>query len=259
MNQMSNTKEATMPETQTVVEPKRKAGRPKKIQTVYAPQDQAPVDTIVISKKDLEELMAARDKARDAAVTPSGFSVEAFGATMEKILANSNASQKLTLAEALKVNSRPSNNMLEYPGISVYNPLGERDHPRSRLVDKNGRPRITTYGGCPMNLLDTLVEEEILAFNAIKESCTAENGQWVATVERKGDAETLNITLGDLANPSINRSIPPLTQVLYQLKMNKPMPNINALIAQRASKEADPEAYINGVFDQIEALMKNSK
>jgi hypothetical protein len=223
----------------------KKSPRPKKAKDS---------DTVQISKSELQALINASLAAKAQATTSTGFSVDHFSQAMEAILANANANQKLTLAEALKVNSRPSNGMLEWPNISVYNPEGERDHPRPKLVDSRGKPRITTYGGCPMNTIDTMLREEIVAFNEIQDDAYLPERNWRATITRSGDAERLDITLGDLGNPSVNVSIPPVTTVLYELKMGKKLPNINALIAARAAKEVNPEAYINRVLDQLETL-----
>ena len=243
-----------MPELQTVesvtdqspVTPtKKRAGRPKKNKKSEDP------DILQISRADLQSLIADALKAKEDATTPTGFSPEVFAQSMDKVLEKRDATATLVLAEALKKNSRPSNSMLEYPGISVYNPLGERDHPRSKLVDSKGRPRITTYGGCPMNTIDTMSEAEILAFNAIQHNAYIPERNWRAEITRKGDAERLDITMGDLADVSVNRAIPDVIFVLSQLQRNKVAPNFAEMFATRSAKDPD---FVNKFFDNLDKL-----
>ena len=63
-------------------------------------------------------------------------------------------------AEATKKALRPENEA--HPGISVYNPLGERDHPNPDLKCK------VFWCGYP-ELKENLTREEVIAFNAIDE------------------------------------------------------------------------------------------
>ncbi len=77
-----------------------------------------------------------------------------------------------------------------HPDISDFNPLGERDHPRPRLLNK------VIFGGMELHE-DELKVGEIELFNKFTHSCVARNGAWKAdlTPSVKGGKGELKISL----------------------------------------------------------------
>jgi hypothetical protein len=77
-----------------------------------------------------------------------------------------------------------------HPDVSDFNPKGERDHPRPRLVNK------VIFGGMELHE-DELKVGEIELFNRFTHSCVARNGSWKAelTPSVKGGKGELNISI----------------------------------------------------------------
>jgi hypothetical protein len=91
--------------------------------------------------------------------TEQGFTAE----QLETVLARN--------AESTHKALRPEN--ARHPDISAFNPEGERDHPRPKLVRK------TFFAGMELHE-DDLTATEIGLFNSFTHACVARNGQWRA-------------------------------------------------------------------------------
>jgi hypothetical protein len=117
---------------------------------------------------------------------------------LEVIKASQGTQQGITaeqLATILEGNAQSTRKALRpeierHPDISDFNPLGERDHPRPRLVNK------VIFGGMELHE-DELKVGEIELFNRFTHSCVARNGAWKADVTPsvKGGKGELKISL----------------------------------------------------------------
>jgi hypothetical protein len=107
---------------------------------------------------------------------PSGLSAE----QLSEILASN--------AESTRKALKPENAM--DPGISVFNPLGERDNARPQLKHK------VLFCGMELDR-EELTLGEIELFNKFEHSCVARNGSWRADVKpgAKGGKSELTISI----------------------------------------------------------------
>jgi hypothetical protein len=76
-------------------------------------------------------------------------------------------------SEGMRRALKPEN--ARHPDVSVFNPEGERDHPRPPLKRK------TFWIGVPLQQ-DELDREEIELFNSIEHTMEARSGQWKAEI-----------------------------------------------------------------------------
>jgi hypothetical protein len=107
---------------------------------------------------------------------PSGITDE----QLEKILAGN--------AQATRKALRPE--VENHPDVSDYNPNGERDHPRPKLLHK------VFFSGMELEQ-DELKLGEIELFNKFTHSCVARNGAWKADLRPglKGGKGELHISI----------------------------------------------------------------
>lgn len=98
------------------------------------------------------------------------------GEQLEKILAGNTQATRKAL--------RPEND--QSPEISVFNPLGERDHPRPKLRRK------TFWAGSELHE-EELTRDEIELFNAVEHTLEARNGSWRAELRRTGSDGTSDL------------------------------------------------------------------
>jgi hypothetical protein len=168
------------------------------------------------------------------------------------VFADLSANQKQVTERVLEKTGRTQNDMLSWPAVSVFNPDGEKDHPRPKLVDKNGKYRQTLFCGSDMgDLTDTMTREEILAFNAIDSDCEARGGTWTATLRKNGTTEVLTVKLPMGSDDDI-RGFPPLTAILYELRRGKRMPDVNALIQRLHAQAPDPDVFVANLTRLLE-------
>lgn len=113
-------------------------------------------------------------------------------------------------ADALRDKLIPENKVV--PLISAYAPHGEahkKEHHRLK--------RETHFCGY-FQREDNLTPEEIDAFNAIDQDCDAHNGAWRARIVRKGLKEALFIECDEQVERDRARDLPPLLNMLVELK-----------------------------------------
>ena len=80
--------------------------------------------------------------------------------------------------------------IMSHPDVSVFNPRGERDHPRPKLVHK------VIFCGMELDQ-EELTLGEIELFNKFTHTCLARNGSWRAEVKpgAKGGKSELTISI----------------------------------------------------------------
>jgi hypothetical protein len=218
--------------------------------SIETDQAEAPDDTIRISKSELESLIAASVAAAVQAKSEGVGMNEA----MVKALQDATENQKLIVQNVLEKTGRAESDQVTWVGVSVFNPLGERDHPRPTFVDKNGKYRKTLFCGCDMSdFISTMTREEIEAFNAIDADCDARNGTWTATVRKNGTTEVLDIRL-PMASEDTLRGFPSQVAILYELKRGKKMPDINTLLAKMHATAPDPDVFVA----RLQALLEQA-
>ena len=128
--------------------------------------DETPIDNNALLAQVLMKL----------ADRPSGLSAE----QLETILASN--------AESTRKALKPEN--ATHPGVSSFNPLGERDHPRPKLI------HAVLFCGMQLDE-DELTLGEIELFNKFTHSCVARNGAWKADLKpgAKGGKSELTIAI----------------------------------------------------------------
>lgn len=148
--------------------------------------------------------------------------------TMRELVAAQNRSADATERTVIRSNAT-------HPGVSVFNPKGQRDNPKPTLNAK------TLFLGVPQ-FEDTLTETEINLFNAITSGRTARDGEWVATYtpSERGGKATLHVTIaireGDLA------STPPLVQILSELATGAKAEDVSTLLVDMARMKVELDA-----------------
>lgn len=147
--------------------------------------------TVTLSVAELQALIAS--EIAKQAVTASG----ASDARTAEALAQFSENQKAILDANSKRNRSLAEMIAEYPGISVFNPKGERDCPRPTHFRKvNGVPRLVRINGNNQaDHIDRMTADEIAAFDAMTESCETRNGTFKAKVYTNGNVEILDIIL----------------------------------------------------------------
>lgn len=179
----------------------------------------------VISGLTREDLLALIRESRG----DSGNSAIALLAdTMERLVAAQNRNADATEKTVTRSNAT-------HPGVSAFNPKGEREFPRPKLKAQ------TLFLGVPQ-WEDTLTEVEIDLFNSITSGRTARDGKWVAnyTPSTNGGKATLHVTIaiqeGDLA------STPPLVQILAELATGAKSEDMSTLMVEMATMKAELDA-----------------
>jgi hypothetical protein len=109
---------------------------------------------------------------------------EALLAAMAKMAPQGGGLSKDDLKEVMQSNAEGMRKALKpenarHEDISAFNPLGERDHPRPKLIRK------TFWAGTELHE-DELTAEEISLFNSFAHSTEARNGSWTAELRRTG-------------------------------------------------------------------------
>lgn len=130
-------------------------------------------------------------------------------------------------ADAMKMALIPENKVSL--GISVYAPEGEAKKPKLA--------RKTIF--CQREQKDhELTPDEVLAFNAITETCEAHGGRWWARIGRDGNSEVLVVYCEEAADREMARDLPPLTHILYELKQGPTAVDLVALHKQLDAMKA---------------------
>lgn len=227
-------------EAETVaVTPKRRGRKPSR-------------DTVTVSRAELNALIAQSVQAAVTSKASGGTDVavaEMFAAAMKPVL-EQQGEKGQELAKLLMA-QQPfrSLELLQTDRKSHYNPLGERDFPRPKLVDAIGKPRKTFF--CGSNLSDfqeTMTREEIEALNAIQNDCEIDKpgGKWMARIRKDGSSEELHITL-PMGNKDVYLHYPPMLQILQELRLGKKLVDVNSLLAMMIAHSMDPEAFVSAV------------
>lgn len=156
-------------------------------------------------------------------------------ARLAEIQAQTLAFQQQSLKEDRLVRRREN---ATDPGISAFSyPEGEREHPKPRLGRwEGGRfiPRATYWPRGVKLREELMTPEEIEAFNAITQSCTARDGLWTATVTRSGTTETLEVH-APVKSPDDRMNLPNgLLLILRELREGPAAVDVNHMAAEIA-------------------------
>lgn len=128
---------------------------------------------------------------------------------------------------------KPEND--RHPGISAFNPEGDRDHPKPGLVRK------TYFNGIPEDH-DALTPLEIDLYNRFTMTRTARQGMWKAEVLRNGSAEELWISTEPKTLDG-RQSLPKLTMLLRELLDGAAAADPDTLAKRVAELEAKIAAH----------------
>lgn len=175
-----------------------------------------------LTNEQFEKLLAA------ASGNSSNDAIALLATTMRDLVAAQNRSADATEKTVTRSNAT-------HPGVSAFNPKGEREFPRPKLKAQ------TLFLGVPQ-WEDTLTEVEIDLFNSITSGRTARDGKWVAnyTPSTNGGKATLHVTIaiqeGDLA------STPPLVQILAELATGAKSEDMSTLMVEMATMKAELDA-----------------
>lgn len=113
-------------------------------------------------------------------------------------------------AEGMRRALKPEN--AQHPGVSDYNPLGERDHPRPALSRK------VFMSGMELKQ-DELTADEINLLNGFSNNMEARNGQWRAELRRTATKGIEDLVIHVPTASADERSeLPSLTALLLELK-----------------------------------------
>lgn len=147
--------------------------------------------TVTLSVQELQALIAS--EIAKQAVTTAGSS----DARTAEALRTFSENQKAILDANAKRNRTQAEMFAEYPGISAFNPKGERDFPRPTHFRKvNGVPRLVRINGNNQaDNIDRMTADEIASFDAFTGSCETRNGTFKAIVHTNGNQEILDIVL----------------------------------------------------------------
>ncbi len=223
-------------DTETVAPAKKRPGRKPKA-----------AQSITMSREEIARMIAQSVEAELAKSGGTDTAIAAaFAASMKPIL-DQQGEKGHELALLLK-EQQPfrSLEILQTHQKSHYNPLGERDFPRPKLVDSLGKPRPTHFCGSPLHELQgTMTREEIEALNAITQDCEVEKpgGKWLARIRKDGSTEELHISM-PMGNKDVYLHYPPMLQIVQELKLGKKLVDLNILFSTMIAHATDPEAFI---------------
>lgn len=213
----------------------------------------APVSegSITINKADLEQFIEKTVAARLAAQSaPDGNVAGAFVEGLREVLRDNSEQNRLVATQVLEKSGKSENDLTDYPAISVFNPKGDRDFPRPTFRGSNGKYRETWFCGADMsNFMGSLTAEEIEAFNAITDDC--EYADWEATITKNGKTEVLRIT-APMGDSDKVLHFPSLLTILYQLRTNRKLPEVNQILAKMVAESADPDVFIANLKNLLE-------
>jgi len=152
-------------------------------------------------------------------------------------------------AEAMRSSLKPENP--DHPEVSVFNPLGQRDHPKPTL-------RVKTWFCGIEEKAERLTPEEIVAYNAITTDRTARR-DWKARIINKGQPnEELFVSI-PCETVDQRMGLPNLELILIELNGGPSTEDLSGLISQirRLEQELVEAKAVRGTAYQLqEELLK---
>lgn len=198
----------------------------------------APAIELATNADPIARLAAAMEAIAQRQAGPLGGDtrlMERLVAVMERVASGQQASANAT-ADAIRKSQDPSN--MFAPNVSVFNPRGERDHPRPQLKCKMFLPWEAE--------VESLTREEIELLNLL------ESGEYYI---RRNDESRILITIGVSTNPNSGKAdrllmnsetgfnndyhwlIPPLRSMLRQILAQRPATKVAAAAVRTMEDE----------------------
>lgn len=177
-------------------------------------------------------LGATLEQVKDLAESGFGYDqIKTLAATLGGARASGNglsAADLRTILDGQRKAMKPENE--QFPGVSVYNTEGERDHPKALL-------RRETFFNGAREKQESLTPAEVDLYNRFDSPTQSRKGQWRAEIRHNGTSEELRI-ITEPNTLDARQSLPPLTQILRELLDGEAGANPDMLAARVAELEA---------------------